>query len=359
MRLYISYAYADRQVIRLLAEAAKTAGFEPTYEQTLDEDATWYEQLEDKIALCDAFLVALSAKSVGDDWCRWELRKAIELNKPLIPTLIQPDVPLPFSFAKHPYADFTDRTTEGTERFVHGLNFVRVLLPKDDLLEAPTQPSNLPSHALTGQLKADPNQTMPSRSTMSQSFYDRARSRRSHEVDEKLADYEEAIRLDPNFADAYAGRGANRSIKGDYDGAMEDYNYAIHLNPSLAYAHFNRGMAYEDRKDTDAALRDYDSAIRLNADYVDAYNSRGNLRYNLGDYPAAISDYDAIVRINPKQPNTYFNRGNAREKAGDFQGAIEDWSRFLHLGGGNEMLDPDMIERRISEAKKKLRDSGG
>ena len=49
--------------------------------------------------------------------------------------------------------------------------------------------------------------------------------------DEKLRCYSEAIRLDPDFADAYANRGAARRQKGDLDGALKDLDEAIRLNP--------------------------------------------------------------------------------------------------------------------------------
>ena len=48
-----------------------------------------------------------------------------------------------------------------------------------------------------------------------------------------IADYNKAIELNPNFADAYNNRGLAKYDLKDYKGAIADYNKAIELNPNL------------------------------------------------------------------------------------------------------------------------------
>src|SRR6478609_5042777 len=54
---------------------------------------------------------------------------------------------------------------------------------------------------------------------------------RKGDTDRAIADYTEAIRLDPKFAVAYANRGLAHSDKGDTRRAIADYNEAIRLDP--------------------------------------------------------------------------------------------------------------------------------
>jgi tetratricopeptide (TPR) repeat protein len=51
-----------------------------------------------------------------------------------------------------------------------------------------------------------------------------------------IADYDIAIKLDPNYATAYYNRGNSRLGAGDKDGAVADYRQAAKLNPYLKQA---------------------------------------------------------------------------------------------------------------------------
>jgi tetratricopeptide (TPR) repeat protein len=84
-----------------------------------------------------------------------------------------------------------------------------------------------------------------------------------HDYDRAIADFEQAIRLDPKFAKAYNGRGATYFRKGDYDRAMSDYDRAIRLDPKYAVTYVNRGYVYEQKSNYRRAIADYDHALKL------------------------------------------------------------------------------------------------
>ena len=87
-------------------------------------------------------------------------------------------------------------------------------------------------------------------------------------------DYDQAIRLKPDYADAFNNRGIARQAKGDLDGALADYDEAIRLQPDYADAFNNRGIARYDQGDLDGALADYNEAIRLKPDFALALSNR-------------------------------------------------------------------------------------
>ena len=95
------------------------------------------------------------------------------------------------------------------------------------------------------------------------------------EWDLALADFTEAIRLDPQMARgirlnlnpqmawAYANRGIERCLKNEFDEAIADCSKAIRLDPKCAFAYSLRSLAYEKKGDTDKARRDHEQGARL------------------------------------------------------------------------------------------------
>ena len=75
--------------------------------------------------------------------------------------------------------------------------------------------------------------------------------------------------------DAYYNRGVAYSDKGDTDRAIADFTEAIRLDPKYANAYVNRGVAYGDKGENDRAIADYTEAIRLDPKFAHAYCNRG------------------------------------------------------------------------------------
>ncbi|MEY3870880.1 MAG: hypothetical protein RLZZ338_4774 [Cyanobacteriota bacterium] len=146
-----------------------------------------------------------------------------------------------------------------------------------------------------------------------------------------LADYNKAIELQPDLADAYINRGAVRSELGDTKGAIADFNKAIELQPDLAQAYNNRGAVRSELGDKKGAIADYNKAIELQPDYADAYINRGKVRDDLGDKKGAIADYNKAIELQPDYALAYGNRGIVRSELGDKQGALEDLQKAAQL----------------------------
>jgi tetratricopeptide (TPR) repeat protein len=59
------------------------------------------------------------------------------------------------------------------------------------------------------------------------------------QYDHAIRCYDEALRIQPRFAEAYNDKAAALSKKGDISGVIEQVKRAITLNPSLSDAHIN------------------------------------------------------------------------------------------------------------------------
>src|SRR5216683_211726 len=94
------------------------------------------------------------------------------------------------------------------------------------------------------------------------------------ERDRGIQDFDEAIRLNPDFAEAFYGRGNARVAKGEYDNAIQDYSQAIQLKPGDFEAFRNRGATFASKGEYDRAIQDFNQAIRLKPDFADAFSNR-------------------------------------------------------------------------------------
>jgi len=70
-----------------------------------------------------------------------------------------------------------------------------------------------------------------------------------------IKNYDEAIKLNPNLAEAYNNRGNAYYNKGEFEKAIEDYTKAINLNPNYAIAYYNRGNAIIIKKNMTRQLK--------------------------------------------------------------------------------------------------------
>jgi tetratricopeptide (TPR) repeat protein len=115
-----------------------------------------------------------------------------------------------------------------------------------------------------------------------------------------IDDYNQAIKINPNYADAYNNRGNVRNDLGDKQGAIDDYTLAIKINPNLAQAYTSRGFVYHQKENYTAALSDYNQAVAEDANSLAAVNNIGLIKYEQGDKETAIKQWQKAMKIDNK-----------------------------------------------------------
>jgi tetratricopeptide (TPR) repeat protein len=108
---------------------------------------------------------------------------------------------------------------------------------------------------------------------------------------EAIAYFDQAIRLYPEYAEAYNNRCAVYGELGKYDQAIADCTQALRIDPTHAHAYSNRGIGYRKKGQNDQAMADYAKAIALHPNYASAYVNRGNFYYDTGEHAKALADW--------------------------------------------------------------------
>ena len=95
-------------------------------------------------------------------------------------------------------------------------------------------------------------------------FYLAATLGRDGRVDEAIAEYREAIRLQPDSVHAWSSLGVLLcEVKHDATAAAEAFRQAIQLDPENGPAHYNLANALQAEGQADEAIAEYREAIRL------------------------------------------------------------------------------------------------
>ena len=92
-------------------------------------------------------------------------------------------------------------------------------------------------------------------------------------------------------------RGVDYGEQGDYEKAIEEYDEALRLNPEYANAYASRGGAYMLLGQYERAIQDFDEAIRLNPEYANAYYLRAFTYQSLGEQELADRDFQKAKEL--------------------------------------------------------------
>jgi tetratricopeptide (TPR) repeat protein len=126
--------------------------------------------------------------------------------------------------------------------------------------------------------------------------------------DEAMAEYREALRINPDYPDAHIGLGIELArIPGREDEAIRHYARALQLKPQAADAHNDMGLLLSRLPGREAdALAQYEEALRLKPGLAEAHVNLANLLLRLpGRIPDALAHYEEALRLQPTWAETH------------------------------------------------------
>jgi tetratricopeptide (TPR) repeat protein len=171
------------------------------------------------------------------------------------------------------------------------------------------------------------------------------------EFDSAIAEYNKVLEINPNSADIYLNRGNVYEKKGDFDAAIAEYNKVLEINPNHTNAYYGLGDVYEKKGDFDRAIQDFSKALEIDPNYTEAYYGRGRAYEEKREFDSAIVEYNKVLEINPNYANAYLARGNVYHDKGEFDSAITDYNKFLEINPN--YADASKVLEVIKDSEKK------
>jgi eukaryotic-like serine/threonine-protein kinase len=169
-------------------------------------------------------------------------------------------------------------------------------------------------------------------------FYDR---RSKEDLEKAIGYFEQALRIDPNYARAWVGLSRVHSAQADtgyvpvdegYAKARKEVQKALELDPNLADAHTRMGWIkalYDwDWTGADAA---YNKALELEPANADVVRGAAYLAGTLGRFDEAIALDRRAIELDPLRIVTYNNLGVHAYYAGRWQEAEPAFRKVLEL----------------------------
>jgi tetratricopeptide (TPR) repeat protein len=150
-------------------------------------------------------------------------------------------------------------------------------------------------------------------------------------LQEAIEQYEQALRLRPNYVLAQNNLGIALQQAGRVQEASQHYEQALRNKSDYAKAHNNMGIALAQAGRTQDAIVYYEQALQAVPDFAEAHYNLGNALVQLGRVQEAIGHYQQAVQIQPDHARAHYNLGNALMGQGRLQEAIDHYEQALRI----------------------------
>jgi adenylate cyclase len=155
---------------------------------------------------------------------------------------------------------------------------------------------------------------------------------------EALASSAEAVRLDPDLAEAQVARGNTLSHAGRADEAEAAFRRALELNPALQHAHYFLARHLFSTGRLDEAAREFEETVRLDPDdyatwslLVSIHRGRKDLDASRAAARQGIAAVERRLRLNPDDVRALYMGGGAELQWGDRERGLDYLTRALEL----------------------------
>ncbi|HUA39786.1 MAG TPA: tetratricopeptide repeat protein [Candidatus Sulfopaludibacter sp.] len=154
---------------------------------------------------------------------------------------------------------------------------------------------------------------------------------------EAIEQYQNALELNPDFADGNNNLGTAFLDQGRLDKALEYYRRALAVDPNFAEAENNLGILFAKQGKPAEAIEHYQKAIEFKPTRAEFYGNLGNLLAGQGRASEAIPAFEKALEIAPDNAtfhyefaNVCFSQGNWDEAINQYQQALKQMPDSVH-----------------------------
>jgi protein O-mannosyl-transferase len=124
-------------------------------------------------------------------------------------------------------------------------------------------------------------------------------------VSEAIEQFEQALKIKPDFAKAHYNLGTALMQTGRVAEAIEQYEQALKIEPDHPYAHNNLGAALMHTGRASEAIEQFEQALKIKPDNAAAHINLGDALMHTGRVSEAIEQFEQALKIKPDDPYTH------------------------------------------------------
>ena len=146
-----------------------------------------------------------------------------------------------------------------------------------------------------------------------------------------IKSYTKAIKLNPNYFEAYNNIGVAYTGWKKNNKAIEFFNRAIQIKPSYSEAHNNKGNALKEKGEYKLAKECYIEAIKLNPNYIDAILNLGIVANLEQDFTESERYFHRALSLDPTNISVLYNLANCLFNAENFKQSIIVCQQIINI----------------------------
>ncbi len=148
---------------------------------------------------------------------------------------------------------------------------------------------------------------------------------------EALAEYELAVKTDPNWPDIHLMKGSLLALLGRWDDALRELRLQLRSSPEDTRAMVEIGSVYSRAGNPRAALPFLREAISRDQDNYEAQFRLGEAYLKSSDQARAIFHLERATQLKPEKSEPYYLLFRAYQEAGEPEKATRALKQFEHL----------------------------
>lgn len=155
----------------------------------------------------------------------------------------------------------------------------------------------------------------------SEAFYNIGVLLERSNIEEAILYYNNSIKINKNFFQAYLNIYSLFEKKGKYDVLLKISNFLIKNFQDNFYSYFLHGLSLQKNDDVEGSIIFYKKSLELNEFHVDTYNNLGSAYLNLKQENKGVALFEKVIKLDECDFETKYNyakvltRLNEKEKA--------------------------------------------